>query len=50
MEATKEKAEYDIYHLIARLALGLIIFLVMRYAPRAVEAWQKRKDMKGEMR
>ena len=35
---------------IARLALGLIIFLVMRYAPRAVEAWQKRKDMKGEIR
>jgi len=35
---------------IARLALGLVIFLVMRYAPRVVEAWQKRKDMKGEIR
>ncbi len=35
---------------IARLALGLIIFLVMRFAPKAVEAWQKRKNMKGEMR
>ena len=35
---------------IARLALGLIIFLVMRFAPRAVEAWQKRQGMKGEMR
>ena len=29
---------------IARLALGLIIFLVMRYAPRAVEWWNKRKE------
>ena len=35
---------------IARLCLGLVIFLVIRFAPRAVEAWQKRKDMKGEMR
>jgi hypothetical protein len=35
---------------IARLALGLIIFLVMRFAPRAVQAWQKRKNVKGEMR
>jgi hypothetical protein len=35
---------------IARLALGLIIFLVMRFAPRVVQAWQKRQDMKGEMR
>ncbi len=35
---------------VARLALGLIIFLVIRFAPKAVEAWQKRKDMKGEMR
>ena len=35
---------------IARLALGLVIFLVMRFAPRLVQAWQKRKDMKGEMR
>ena len=35
---------------IARLALGLIIFLVMRFAPRALEWWNKRKDMKGEMR
>ena len=35
---------------IARLALGLVIFLVMRFAPRAVQAWQKRKNMKGEMR
>ena len=35
---------------IVRLALGLVIFLLMRFAPRAVEAWQKRKDMKGEMR
>ena len=34
---------------IARLALGLVIFLVMRFAPKAVEAWQKRKDMKGEI-
>jgi len=34
---------------IARLALGLIIFLVMRFAPRAVEAWQKTQDMKGEI-
>ena len=31
---------------IARLALGLVIFLVMRFAPKAVEAWQKRKDKK----
>jgi hypothetical protein len=29
---------------IARLALGLVIFLVMRYAPRAVEWWNKRKE------
>jgi len=29
---------------IARLALGLIIFLLMRYAPRAVEWWNKRKE------
>ena len=35
---------------IARLCLGLVIFLVMRFAPRAVQAWQKRKNMKGEMR
>ena len=35
---------------IARMCVGLIIFLVMRFAPRAVEAWQKRKNMKGEMR
>ena len=35
---------------IARLALGLVIFLVMWFAPRAVEALLKRKDMKGEMR
>jgi hypothetical protein len=35
---------------IARLCLGFIIFLAMRFAPRAVEAWQKRKNMKGEMR
>lgn len=35
---------------IARLALGLFIFLVIRFAPKAIEAWQKRKDMKGEMR
>ena len=34
---------------IARLALGLIIFLLMRFAPRLVEAWQKRNE-KGEMR
>ena len=33
---------------IARLALGLIIFLLMRFAPRLVEAWQKRNE-KGEM-
>jgi hypothetical protein len=35
---------------IARLCVALVIFLVMRFAPKAVEAWQKRKDMKGEMR
>jgi hypothetical protein len=35
---------------IARLALGLVIFLVMRFAPKVIEAWQKRKNMKGEMR
>ena len=35
---------------IARLALGLLVFLAMRFAPRVIEAWQKRKDMKGEMR
>lgn len=35
---------------IARLALGLVIFLVMRFAPKAVEAWQKRKNMKGKIR
>ena len=29
---------------IARLALGLVIFLLIRFAPRAVEAWQKRKE------
>ncbi len=29
---------------IARLALGLVIFLVMRFAPRAVEWWNKRKE------
>tara|TARA_Y100000114_G_scaffold152721_1_gene171441 strand:- start:402 stop:536 length:135 start_codon:yes stop_codon:yes gene_type:complete len=34
---------------IARLALGLVIFLVMRFAPRAVEWWNKRQGMKGEM-
>tara|TARA_Y100001937_G_C7056114_1_gene301489 strand:- start:447 stop:581 length:135 start_codon:yes stop_codon:yes gene_type:complete len=33
----------------ARMCVGLIIFLLMRFAPKAVEAWQKRKDMKGEM-
>ena len=32
---------------IARLALGLIIFLVMRYAPRAVEWWNKRNRQEG---
>jgi len=35
---------------IARLALGLLVFLAMRFAPRVIEAWQKRKDMKGEIR
>jgi hypothetical protein len=35
---------------IARLALGLLVFLAMRFAPRVIEAWQKRKNMKGEMR
>ena len=35
---------------IARMCVGLIIFLMMRFAPRLVEAWQKRKDMKGEIR
>ena len=35
---------------IARLCLGLIILLVMRFAPKMVEARQKRKYMKGEMR
>lgn len=35
---------------IARLALGLLVFLAMKFAPRVIEAWQKRKDMKGEMR
>ncbi len=34
---------------IARLALGLLVFLAMRFAPRVIEAWQKRKDMKGEI-
>ena len=29
---------------IARLALGLIIFLVMRFAPKALEWWNKRKE------
>jgi len=29
---------------IARLALGLVIFLAMRFAPRVIEAWQKRKE------
>jgi hypothetical protein len=29
---------------IARLALGLVIFLVMRFAPRALEWWNKRKE------
>ena len=29
---------------IARLCLGLIIFLVMRFAPRALEWWNKRKE------
>ena len=33
----------------ARLALGLVIFLVMRFAPRALEWWNKRNE-KGEMR
>ena len=28
---------------IARLALGLLVFLAMRFAPRVIEAWQKRK-------
>ena len=35
---------------IARLALGLLVFLAIRFAPRVIEAWQKRKNMKGEMR
>jgi hypothetical protein len=35
---------------IARLCVGLIIFLAMRFMPRAVQAWQKRKDVKGEIR
>ncbi len=35
---------------IARLCVGLIIFFVMRFAPKAVQAWQKRQGMKGEMR
>jgi len=35
---------------IARLALGLLVFLAMRFVPRVIEAWQKRKNMKGEMR
>ena len=42
---TKPNESYTI----ARLCLGLIIFLVMRFAPRAVEWWQKRKNMKGEI-
>ena len=29
---------------IARLALGLLVFLAMRFAPRVIEAWQKRKE------
>ena len=29
---------------VARLALGLVIFLVMRFAPRALEWWNKRKE------
>ena len=32
---------------IARLALGLIIFLVMRYAPRLLEWWNKRNRQEG---
>ena len=35
---------------IARLCVGLIILLLMRFAPKVVQVWQKRKDMKGEMR
>jgi hypothetical protein len=29
---------------IARLALGLLVFLAMRFAPRVIEAWNKRKE------
>ena len=32
---------------IARLALGLVIFLVMRFAPRALERWNKRNRQEG---
>ena len=32
---------------IARLCLGLVIFLVMRFAPRAVEWWNKRNRQEG---
>tara|TARA_Y100001972_G_scaffold94072_1_gene115423 strand:+ start:674 stop:808 length:135 start_codon:yes stop_codon:yes gene_type:complete len=34
---------------IARMCVGLIIFLLMRFAPRLVEWWNKRQGMKGEM-
>jgi len=33
---------------IARMCVGLIVFLAIRIAPRAVEWWQKRNE-KGEM-
>ena len=49
-EKRMTKPTHDESDTIARLALGLVIFLLMRFAPRAIEAWQKRKDMKGEMR
>jgi hypothetical protein len=32
---------------IARLALGLVIFLVMRFAPKALEWWNKRNRQEG---
>tara|TARA_R100000773_G_scaffold12074_1_gene11123 strand:- start:1809 stop:1940 length:132 start_codon:yes stop_codon:yes gene_type:complete len=33
---------------IARMCVGLIVFLAIRLAPKAVEWWQKRNE-KGEM-
>lgn len=33
---------------IARMFVGLIVFLAIRLAPKAVEYWQKRNE-KGEM-